>query len=279
MAARDLEEFRRTFHTGERVAGRVLSRPDALHAWVDISGFELLAATDTNPPPGAVLSFDIARMHPTVVLREIARREGALQGADPRRIAAALSGLAHARAALESRLAAQGRSAPPSGRGSPVDLAALKRDYLAWLRQDPAALEAYARAQRLAGELSAFSRAGRFLYAPWYPPGAAGHELVIGPTGPDGGREIHLAFRLAQSGEVRIKALLKGNTARYMTFAVHPQGLPGQGPAPDAVLLGRRIVRLEPLAAPRPLAEAAPSLAVSLFAGGAGSFTGINLRV
>jgi len=279
MSARDLEEFCRTFHTGERVAGRVLSRPDALHAWVDISGFELLAATDTNPPPGAVLSFYIAAMHPTVVLREIARRESAAHGPDPRRMATALSGLAHARAVLESRLPDLGRFMLRPGDGSPINLAALKRDYLAWLRQDPAAQEAYDRARRLARELSAFSRAGRFLYAPWYPPGASGHELVIGPTGPDAGREIQLAFRLAKPGEVRIKAFLKGNTARCMVFAVHPQELPRQDWLPDAVRLGRRLVRLELMAAPRPLAEAAPSLAVSLFAGGAGSFTGINLRV
>jgi hypothetical protein len=279
MAARDLEEFRRTFRTGEQVAGRVLSRPDALHAWVDISGFELLAATDTNPPAGSTLSFFIARMHPTVVLREVARRDGAGDGPDPRRIGAALSGFAGARAALESRLAALGPAEMPPTGGPPVDLASLKRRFLARLRRDPQAWEAFSRTARLARELSSLSRAGRFLYAPWYPPRATGHELVLGVPGPDGTREIQLSFRLAEPGEVRIKALHRGGEARYMVFAARPEALPGHGFAPEAVRLGRRLVRLAPLGAPRPLADAAPSLAASLFGGGAGSFTGVNLRV
>lgn len=282
MAAHDLESFRRAFHTGERVSGRVLSRPDALHALVDISGFELLAVTDTDPPPGAVLTFLIARLFPTVVLREITRREG-LPGVDPRLAARTLSAFATARTALEVRLAAGGHAfvlpRPPGPGGPPVDLTALKRGFLAMLRRDPAAHAAYGQASRLALELSVLSPAGRVLYAPWYPPGATGHELLLGHPGPGGGRDITLAFRLAQTGEVRIKAFIQADAARYLVFAARPGEFAATVFVPGLVRLGRRTIRLERIGAPRPLAAAAPSLAAALFGGGTGSFTGVNLRV
>lgn len=279
MAGRDLEDFRRAFRTGERVTGRVLSRPDARHALVDISGFELLAATDTDPPPGARLTFFIARMHPVVVLREIARDQAPANAPDPRRVAGLLSSLASARTALETRLTSLGLSPAP---GPTVDLANLKRRFLALLRADEKALAAYERSASLAREVAALPdvrRRGRYLYAPWYPPGAFAHELFLERPGVDGTQDIHLAFRLAGPGEIRIRARLQGDLARCMVFAAMPGRLDGRAFLPETVRLGRRVVRLELSAAPRPLAASPPSLAASLLPDGTRSFTGVNLRV
>jgi len=280
MAGRDLDDFRRAFRTGERVVGRVLSRPDARHALVDISGFELLAATDTDPAPGARLTFFIARMHPVVVLREIARDTGDPAAVDPRRMAGLLSSLASARAALEPHLPQLSPPAPSPGQA--IDLIDLKRRFLATLRADETALAAYRRMARLTRELAALPgllRLGKYLYAPWFPPGATGHELLVGRPGAGGSREIHLAFRLHGPGDVRIKAILQGDTATCLVFAAQPQHLDRHAFLPESVRLGKRLVRLLPMAAPRPLAASFPSLAASLLGSGSGSFTGVNLRV
>lgn len=283
MAGRDIDDFRRAFRTGERVVGRVLSRPDARHALVDISGFELLAATDTDPSPGARLTFFIARMHPVVVLREIARDTGDPAAIDPRRMAGLFSSLASARAALEPHLPTLSSPAASNGQaGRAVDLVELKRRFLAALSADETAFAAYRRMARLTRELAALPgllRLGRYLYAPWYPPGATGHELLLGRPGAGGMREIHLAFRLHGPGDVRIKAILQGDTATCLVFAAQPQHLDRHAFLPESVRLGQRLVRLVPMAAPRPLAASFPSLAVSLLGSGSGSFTGVNLRV
>ncbi|MEF3696955.1 hypothetical protein [Desulfolutivibrio sp.] len=284
MAGRDLEDFRRAFRSGERVVGRVLSRPDARHALVDISGFELLAATDTDPPPGARLTFSIIRMHPVVVLREIARDHADPNAALPRRIAGLLSSLASARAAFEPQLTGL-RPPPAPSSGQAVDLVDLKRRFLSALCADETAFAAYRRLARLTRELAALpglSRLGKYLYAPWYPPDAVGHELLLGRPGAGGAREIHLAFRLNGPngpGEVRIKALFHGEVARCLVFAAAPEGLDRHMFLPETVRLGRKVVRLLPMAAPRPLGPSMPSLAQSLLGSGAGSFTGVNLRV
>ncbi|QLA11732.1 hypothetical protein [Desulfolutivibrio sulfodismutans] len=281
MAGRDLEDFRRAFRSGERVVGRVLSRPDARHALVDISGFELLAATDTDPPLGSRLTFSITRMHPVVVLRELARDHNDPNADLPRRIAGLLSSLAGARAAFEPHLSGL-RPPPAPSPGQAVDLADLKRRFLAALCADEPAFAAYRRLSRLTRELAALpglSRLGKYLYAPWYPPGAVGHELLLGRPGTGGAREIHLAFRLEGPGEVRVKALYHGDTARCLVFAAAPERLDRHMFLPEAVRLGRKVIRLLPMAAPRPLGTPLPSLAQTLLGNGTGSFTGVNLRV
>lgn len=281
MASRDLEQFRRAFRAGERVAGKVLSRPDAQHAWVNISGYELLARTDTDPQPGTVLSFFIAQLSPVVVLRELPRPGQASPETDPRQADILTRGFRAARAELEAR--------PPDLVGLPPhswppgdNLAALKASFLSRLRKDAPAWAAFSRVARLVRDINTLAvirTTGRFLYAPWYPPGATEHELFLGVEEAGGIREILLAFRLAGPELVRVKALVAGGTARCLVSAQYPGELPRDGLLPDSLAMGRKRVRLELLARPRVLDPGEPSLLAGLLAPRPGSFTGVNLRV
>ncbi|MFZ5812979.1 MAG: hypothetical protein ACOY4F_13135 [Thermodesulfobacteriota bacterium] len=276
MASRDLEHFRRAFRTGERVTGRVLSRPDAFSAWVDISGYELLARTDTDPRPGTVLTFLIAQLHPVVILREIPRAASDDPGPGPRHIAALLGSFRAARADLDSRLSALG-PLPATW-----DLTLMKTRFLSLLRNDAAAWDAFSHGRRLARDISALPairRLGRFLYAPWYPPGASEHELFLGNTGNGGIREILLSFRVDGPGLVRIKALADQGCARCLTSVQYPGRLPETVLFPDSLTVGRQTIRLVSLAGPRTLNPNEPPLLEGLLAPRPGSFTGVNLRV
>lgn len=276
MASRDLEHFRRAFRTGERVAGKVLSRPDAFSAWVDISGYELLARTDTDPQPGAVLLFLIAQLHPVVILRELPQAASGVPGPDPRHTAALLRSFRAARAALDSRLSALG-PLPATW-----DLTALKTRFLSLLRKDAGAWAAFSHGRRLARDISALPairRLGRFLYAPWYPPDASDHELFLGNAGDGGIREILLGFRLTGPGLVRIKALAGQGLAQCLTSVQYPGKLAETGFFPDNLTMGRKTIRLVALAGPRTLNPDEPPLLEGLLAPRPGSFTGVNLRV
>ncbi len=276
MASRDLEHFRRAFRTGEQVAGKVLSRPDALSAWVDISGYELLARTDTDPQPGAVLVFLITQLHPIVILRELPRNAPSGPGSDPRRTAALLRSFRAARADLDSRLSALG-PLPATW-----DLTALKTRFLSLLRKDAGAWAAFSQGRRLTRDINVLPgirRLGRFLYAPWYPPGASEHELFLGNAGDGGIREILLGFRLTGPGLVRIKALADQGRARCLTSVQYPDKLPETGLFPDNLTMGRKTIQLISLARPRALNPNEPSLLEGLLAPRPDSFTGVNLRV
>ncbi len=281
MTGRDLEQFRRVFRAGERVTGKVLSRPDARHAWVDISGYELLARTDTAPPPGAVLSFFIDRISPVVVLRELPRPTGDPPDMDPRRVGILERAFLTAREATDELLPALAEEHRLVS-GWMDNLAELKARFLSRLRNDAKAWAAYSLTARLARDIAALTAiraSGRFLYAPWYPPGATEHELFLRRPGPGGVREILADFRLPGAGLVRIKALLGHGAARCLISAQSPGKLPPTALVPDTLAMGRATIRLEPLSEPRLLPPTVPSLLAGLLAPRPGGFTGVNLRV
>jgi hypothetical protein len=194
-------EFRKKYRQGDRVQGRVLTRPQDGLAWVDFNGLPLLARILTPVPRGQRVLFLIASLHPEIVLRQI---DPVLSGEGSGDIPTLVRRLLGLRTSFEERIMY----------GLPVDTLLSEQDLvrrrLAFRRSVQADVQvssAYVKIREIVDSVNTcLARSGprRYLYLPWLLPLARGGDLVAtrltSETGMVGGGSGDYVYRAGIEG-------------------------------------------------------------------------------
>ncbi|MFW5837498.1 MAG: hypothetical protein ACOCVM_05775 [Desulfovibrionaceae bacterium] len=185
------EAFRRSHRVGQHVRGTLVRWEGPGLGWVDIDGHWLLARLGGGASPGQVLEFEITRLTPDIVLRQLGHPAGGEGG-----LVDACRELSLARVRLEASKA----FASAGNTGG-------REAFLSALAQDPGAVDRLAQLMALQEEVNqGLGGRARFGYAPWLIPGARRVELLtLSGTGPETDNpDLLLGLELPRMGAARV---------------------------------------------------------------------------
>lgn len=209
------EAFRRACRVGDRVRALFLRRETPSLGWVRIEGCELLAEVGEQAQPGQTLYFLVRELVPEIVLQPLSDEQA--------RGFVGLSLNELIRTYLQTRDAFEARLGPELAGLHPAPRPERKNAFFRLLLHDEPAFSGWLRIVTVSGAMNtafAARNAGRFAYAPWLFPQAAGVELVYATqSGQAGLIEAALAFATPELGRCECR-LLCGETRTSVRVAV-----------------------------------------------------------
>lgn len=208
-----IEAFRRAYHVGERLTGRLLRWEGDGLGLVNIQGHELTALVASNPAPGQTLHFVVERLYPDVVLRELHSGPGG--GISPLML---FNDFRKARMQADEALkAAEAQLADLQLQG-PFQR---RKAFHNILSGDPALTLPFSKLLASVAALNALLKPTRGveLSSPnWLMPGAASRELLVFDTGPGNNGEAHFFCLLPLFGRCEARLLFSDNQFKLKVF-------------------------------------------------------------
>lgn len=243
--------FRRDRRIGERLRGTLLRRVNETLSWVAIDGHELLAYVTTPHEPGEPLYFEVVRLDPEIVLREMV--PDTVEGTPADIIPMAWL---TARESFEAHTAPLRRSLTDD-----PDPESRRRRFFQGVAEDSGTLLRYAELLDLLAAVNSMLDAlpdetAVLRYVPWLLPESGGQDLLI-RVRDDRNADAALGFRLDRIGAGQVRILCRDGRTGYRLFLERVQFaddmdalftepilhaiLPGSGPAPLAYLGAGRL--------------------------------------